>query len=62
MTELPRLTLSLAPDIEAELNRIKSRPENEHTPKSRIICGLIRDGLEARRNDTVEMKNERPAM
>lgn len=48
MTKLPRLIISLPSDIEEAINKIKSEPENKHTPKSRIVCGLVRQALEMR--------------
>ena len=46
MTNLPRLTVSLPPDIEKVINDMKREPENEHVPKSKLFCELIRRGME----------------
>ena len=51
MTNFPRITISLTPDIETAVNEIKSQPGNEHTPKSRIVCGLVREALETRNDE-----------
>ena len=54
MTNYPRITISLTPDIENAVNKIKSEPGNEHTPKSRIVCGLVREALETRDDERTQ--------
>ena len=49
MTALTRITISLPSDLEAAINEVKANPEFQRTPKSKIVCGLIRQGLEAQR-------------
>ena len=51
MTKLPRILISLPPDIERAINEIKAAPENEYTPKSKIVCALIRRGIKADLSD-----------
>ena len=47
MTNLPRITISLPPDIEKAVNTIRASPDFKRTPKAKIVCGLIRNGLKA---------------
>ncbi|MBQ9492890.1 MAG: hypothetical protein IJR54_04045 [Oscillibacter sp.] len=54
MTTLKRVLVSLPRDLETEIKRMKERPEFQNVPTSRILCGLIRKGLEAGRADTKE--------
>lgn len=46
MTDLPRVTLSLPPDIVTEIKRMKACPEFQRLPKSKILIQLIRLGME----------------
>ena len=46
MTELPRVMISMTKDIETAVNRMKSDPKNERVPKSKLLCRLIRKGIE----------------
>lgn len=46
MTNLPRLTVSLPPDIEQALDNMKREPDNAHVPRSKLLCELVRRGME----------------
>ena len=46
MTNLPRVMISMPEDIEIAVNRMKRDPANERVPKSKLLCRLIRKGIE----------------
>ena len=51
MTNLKRVMVSLPRDLEAEIDELRKRPEFERLPASRILCRLIRRGLEDYKGD-----------
>ena len=52
MTDLPRITISFPPDIQAAIDEIKSQDEFKRVPKSKIVCALIRRGIGKSDSDT----------
>ena len=53
MTNLKRVMVSLPRDMEAEIDKLRERPEFERLPASRILCRLIRRGLEEYKGDPI---------
>lgn len=51
MTTLKRVMVSLPRDLEAELDKLRERPEFQGLPASRILCRLIRRGLDEYKGD-----------
>ena len=45
MTELPRVMISMPPDIENAVKNLKAQPGNERVPTSKLLCRLIRRGM-----------------
>lgn len=54
MTNLPRLTVSIPPDIEQVLDNMKREPDNKHVPRSKLLCELIRRGMERKPENEAE--------
>ena len=54
MTTLKRVMVSLPRDIEAEIDRLRETPEFQHLPISKILCRLIRRGLDATGGDNAK--------
>ena len=53
MTTLKRVMVSLPRDLEAEIDKLRERPEFERLPASRILCRLIRKGLAEYKGDVL---------
>ena len=46
MTNLPRIMVSMPPDIEKAIDDMRKEPGNERVPKSKLLCQLVRKGME----------------
>ena len=55
MTRLKRVLISLPRDLEAEINKLKEAPEFQEMPTSKIVCGLIRRGVDAMRQESASL-------
>ena len=51
MTALKRVMVSLPKDLEAEIDKLRETPEFQGLPASRILCRLIRRGLDEYKGD-----------